>query len=188
MRYDLFSLFMLSVNRPNPDGLNTFILHVGKCMKINILIVAVFTLFAASCGKSDDVPEVADTAGDAPDVQDEPVQQAAVTNEVQTAAVESAAAAAETGTQTAAGTNSAGEGEAVYKKACISCHMTGAAGAPKLGDKSAWEPRIGKGIDALVESAMNGVPGTAMVAKGACTSCSDDDIRAAIEYMVSQSR
>lgn len=79
-------------------------------------------------------------------------------------------------------------GEAVYKKTCMSCHATGAANAPKLGDKAAWKPRIDKGMDALMQSALNGVPGTAMMKRGTCLSCSDDDLRAAIEYMVGQSK
>ena len=79
-------------------------------------------------------------------------------------------------------------GEADYKKTCMSCHATGAANAPKLGDKAAWKPRIDKGMDALMQSAVNGVPGTAMMKRGTCLSCSDDDLRAAIEYMVGQSK
>jgi cytochrome c5 len=76
-------------------------------------------------------------------------------------------------------------GQAVYGRACIACHMTGAANAPKLGDKAAWEPRIAKGVDALLQSAINGVPGTAMPPRGTCADCSDDDLKAAVQYMVS---
>jgi cytochrome c5 len=59
------------------------------------------------------------------------------------------------------------------------------AGAPKLGDKAAWEPRIAKGKDALVQSAINGLPGTAMPPKGTCAACTDEDLEAAVEYMLS---
>ncbi|HEY9052247.1 MAG TPA: c-type cytochrome [Gammaproteobacteria bacterium] len=79
-------------------------------------------------------------------------------------------------------------GEAVYKKTCMACHLSGAAGAPKLGDKQAWKPRIEKGMDALMQSALNGVPGTSMMKRGTCLSCSDEDLRAAVEYMVEQSK
>lgn len=79
-------------------------------------------------------------------------------------------------------------GEAVYKKTCMACHASGAAGAPKLGDKQAWKPRIEKGMDALMQSALNGVPGTSMMKRGTCLSCSDEDLRAAVEYMVEQSK
>jgi cytochrome c5 len=77
------------------------------------------------------------------------------------------------------------DGMAVYNRACMACHMTGAANAPKYGDKAAWDPRVAKGMDALLQSAINGVPGTAMPPRGTCADCSDDDLKAAIEYMVS---
>jgi cytochrome c5 len=47
-------------------------------------------------------------------------------------------------------------GEAVYTKACIACHSTGVAGAPKVGDKAAWEARLAQGMDALVSTALKG--------------------------------
>ena len=78
------------------------------------------------------------------------------------------------------------DGQAIYNKACLACHMTGVAGAPKLDDKAAWEARVAKGMDALLQSAINGVPGTAMPARGSCGNCSDDDLKAAVEFMVSQ--
>ena len=77
-------------------------------------------------------------------------------------------------------------GEDIYGKSCIACHASGAAGAPKLGDVAAWSPRIGKGIDALYTGAINGING--MPAKGLCMDCSDDEIKATVDYMVSQSQ
>lgn len=47
-------------------------------------------------------------------------------------------------------------GEEVFKAVCTACHTPGAAGAPKLGDKAAWAPRLSKGLDALLQSALNG--------------------------------
>lgn len=82
----------------------------------------------------------------------------------------------------------AADGKAIYSKSCIACHASGAAGAPRLGDKAAWEKRIAKGNDALYASAMNGVPGTAMLPKGTCSACSEEDLKAAVDYMVSQSK
>ncbi len=89
-----------------------------------------------------------------------------------------AAVSAEGASSAAAG------GEAIYGKACIACHATGAAGAPKLGDKAAWEPRIAQGIDVMLQTAINGK--NAMPPRGTCGTCSDDDLKAAIEYMVSK--
>lgn len=79
-------------------------------------------------------------------------------------------------------------GEATYMKACMACHMTGAAGAPKLGDKAAWAPRIAKGMDALYNNSLNGIPGTAMAAKGGQKNLADADVKAAVDYMVSKSQ
>ncbi len=79
-------------------------------------------------------------------------------------------------------------GEATYMQACMACHMTGAAGAPKVADKAAWAPRIAKGMDALYISSIKGVPGTAMAAKGGRASLSDDAVKAAVDYMVSKSK
>lgn len=70
-----------------------------------------------------------------------------------------------------------------YNKSCATCHIAGVAGAPKLGDAVAWEPRIAKGMDTLYNSVINGLP-PAMPAKGMCFSCSDDDLRALVDYMV----
>ena len=79
-------------------------------------------------------------------------------------------------------------GEQVYKKSCVGCHGTGAAGAPKIGDAVAWGPRIAKGNDALYNSAKIGVPGTAMMAKGTCGACSDEELEAAVDFMISGSK
>lgn len=77
-------------------------------------------------------------------------------------------------------------GADIYNSNCMACHGTGAAGAPKVGDADAWAPRIAKGSDALLASAINGL--NAMPPKGLCMSCSDAELQAAIEYMVSQSQ
>ena len=68
-----------------------------------------------------------------------------------------------------------------YNKSCGVCHNTGAANAPKTGDAAAWEPRMGKGMDVLVQSVNDGL--NAMPPKGMCFDCSDDDYKALIEYM-----
>jgi cytochrome c5 len=78
------------------------------------------------------------------------------------------------------------DGQKIYQNSCQACHATGAAGAPKLGDKDAWAPRIAQGMDVLVTNVMNGK--NAMPPKGACGSCSEEDIKVAVEYMVSESQ
>jgi len=85
------------------------------------------------------------------------------------------------------GGSAARSGKEVYDAACMACHMTGAAGAPKLGDAAAWAERIAGGLEALYDAGINGVPGTGMVARGGCGGCSDEEIKAAVDYMVAQS-
>lgn len=68
-----------------------------------------------------------------------------------------------------------------YKASCTFCHSTGAAGAPKTGDKAAWAPRLEKGMDALLKSSKSGIG--AMPAMGMCNTCTDEDFKALIEYM-----
>jgi cytochrome c5 len=78
------------------------------------------------------------------------------------------------------------DGKKVFDSVCTACHTAGVAGAPKLGDKAAWAPRIKTGVDTLVQSALKGK--NAMPPKGGNPSLSDADIRAAVEFMVSQSK
>lgn len=74
-------------------------------------------------------------------------------------------------------------GEDVYKSACVNCHGVGVLGAPKLHDAADWQPRIDeKGLDTLWQNALNGI--NAMPPKGTCMTCTDDQIKAAIEYMI----
>ena len=79
-------------------------------------------------------------------------------------------------------------GEQVYKKSCVNCHGTGIAGAPKVGDTAAWSSRIAKGVDVLYNSAIKGISGTAMMAKGTCGTCTDEELKAAVDFMVSGSK
>ena len=87
-----------------------------------------------------------------------------------------------------AGTAQARSGQEVYNSTCIACHNAGVSGAPKFGDKKAWAPRIEKGMDAMMNSAMNGIEGTAMMPKGTCNDCSEEELRAAVEYMVENAK
>ncbi len=81
-------------------------------------------------------------------------------------------------------------GEEVYSTTCVACHGSGVAGAPKLGDKAAWAPRIAQGNDTLHKHSVTGFTGKAgvMPAKGGMTSVTDASIIAAVDYMVSKSK
>jgi cytochrome c5 len=80
----------------------------------------------------------------------------------------------------------ADKAKAIYTASCAACHTTGAAGAPKVGDNSAWAPRLKAGSDTLYNSAIKGK--NAMPPKGGNASLSDADVKAAVDYMVSQSK
>jgi len=72
----------------------------------------------------------------------------------------------------------------LYEGACLACHTSGVAGAPKVGDGAAWQARLGDGIDALLTSAIKGKG--AMPPKGGST-YSDDQLRMVIEYILAES-
>jgi cytochrome c5 len=85
---------------------------------------------------------------------------------------------------------SAGGGDdkikAIYTSSCAACHTTGVAGAPKLGDKTAWAPRIKAGTESLYTSALKGR--NAMPPRGGHANLSDPDVKAVVDYMISQAK
>ena len=78
------------------------------------------------------------------------------------------------------------DGKEVYNQNCAMCHAAGLANAPKFGDKAAWEPRIKTGKDALLKSALNGK--NAMPAKGGNPKLTDEQVSAAIDFMVAAAK
>jgi cytochrome c5 len=114
----------------------------------------------------------------APAAKAAPQQQAAALEQPQPQ--KEAAKSAETAKPAAA------DGKQVYDTTCTACHTPGVAGAPKVGDKAAWAPRVQQGMDTLVQSAIKGK--NAMPPKGGNGSLSDAQVRAAVEYMVSQAK
>jgi cytochrome c5 len=76
----------------------------------------------------------------------------------------------------------AADGKAIYDKTCVACHAAGVANAPKFGDKAAWGPRVATGKDALVASV---VKGKGAMPPKAGTTLKDDEIAAAVDYMLS---
>jgi len=90
----------------------------------------------------------------------------------------------------AAAGDGAVDGKAIFTQTCFACHGTGAAGAPKVGDKGAWSARIAQGASTLHDHAIKGFQGKSgfMPAKGGNAGLSDDAVKAAVDYMVSQSK
>ena len=82
-----------------------------------------------------------------------------------------------------------GKGADVFKKTCAMCHQTGVAGAPKLGDKADWGPRIAQGKDTLYKHALEGFTGNKgmMPARGGAATLGDDEVKAAVDFMADQS-
>jgi cytochrome c5 len=77
-------------------------------------------------------------------------------------------------------------GRRVYKRVCMACHTLSVWGAPKLGDREAWAARISKGKEVLYFSAKNGF--NAMPPRGNCQFCTDEELKAAVDYMVEKVR
>lgn len=126
---------------------------------------------------------VADTATAAADAA------ANVAADATQAGQEAVAGAAAAAAAPAAGADLA-LGQATYEGKCKACHATGAAGSPKLEDKANWAPRIAQGMDTLVKHALEGFKGSVgfMPPKGGFTTLSDDEVKAAVAYMVSQAQ
>lgn len=76
-------------------------------------------------------------------------------------------------------------GEELYKAVCGACHEAGVAGAPKVGDKAAWAPRIALGLDGLLKSAVAGK--NAMPPKGGAADASNEELKRAISFMANKS-
>ena len=107
------------------------------------------------------------------------VDEEAVASRIQPVAKIELAAA---GGDAAKGTRS---GEDIVKAVCAACHQTGAAGAPKIGDKAAWAPRLAQGLDGLVKSATAGK--NAMPPKGGAADASEIELARAIVFMANKS-
>jgi cytochrome c5 len=115
----------------------------------------------------------------------EPAVKASAAAAPQAAAAESAPAAA----PAAAPALSADAGKKVYEAACQACHAAGVAGAPKLGDKAAWAARIKQGKDTLYTHAIKGFQGkTGMMPPKGGSSASDEEVKAAVDYMAAASK
>lgn len=82
-----------------------------------------------------------------------------------------------------AGVPGSASGQMVYESACIACHGSGALGAPKFGDAAAWGPRIGQGLEALWNAAMNGKNAMPAQGNGEYT---PDEIKRAVVYMANK--
>ena len=111
---------------------------------------------------------------------EDPMRAAAVNDRIKPVAKVNIGGAADATPAVAAAPRSGSE---VYTAHCFACHGTGAAGAPKTGDKGAWGPRAAQGMETLMNHAINGKG--AMPPRGGSTA-SDEELHAAIEHMLKE--
>ena len=132
-------------------------------------------LLLAACGDKASPPPQAPASGAA--------QRPASTAATPTAASGPAGAASGAA---AAALGSGLDTQALYNAACMGCHGEGVAGAPKLGDKAAWAPRIATGPNAMLQSVVQGK--NAMPPKGTALNATETELRSVVDYMVQNSQ
>lgn len=167
--------------------------------------IAVSAALLFACGKSDEAPAPATSAPAAtteamtaaPAVAVEPTAPATEPAPASPSAVIAASPAAEPAAPKVAAATPAEaapaapaadlvHGQKIYRQACAFCHDKGVAGAPKTGDAAVWGARLAQGMDTLYTVALRGKGG--MPAKGGNPSLSEADVKAAVDYMIAQSR
>ncbi|WP_317205275.1 c-type cytochrome [Janthinobacterium sp.] len=142
-----------------------------KTYQLSALLIA---LALAACG--DKTPGKADASAVA--------SAAAPAHEAAHVAAPAPAAAAAAAPAPAASAADLVVGEKVYTATCLSCHGAGVLGAPKFGDAAAWQPRVAKGMEVLYTSALNGFK--MMPPRGGNSVLKDEEMKAAVDYMVSK--
>jgi cytochrome c5 len=144
-----------------------------------VLAVAIVSLFLAACGDKKPEAPAAPTAAPAAPAATAPAEPAAPAPAPDAAAAPAAAVPVA----------DAALGKSVYGKTCALCHAAGIAGAPKPGNKDEWGPRIAQGKETLYKHAMEGFTGSkgAMPARGGNAKLTDEEVKAAVEFMADQS-
>jgi cytochrome c5 len=151
-----------------------------------ILALTLATLLSA-CGKQESpATEAPATEAAAPAPEAAAPEPAAPAPEVAAPAAAPEAAAPEA----AAPAVAAVDGKKIFGNVCSMCHAAGVAGAPKPGDKADWGPRIAQGKDMLYKHALEGFTGKKgmMPARGGAATLKDEEVKAAVDYMVSLSQ
>lgn len=136
-----------------------------------ILLAASMAVLLAACGKQEAPPPPAAAPAAAP-------------------AAPAAAPAAPAAPAAAPAPTASAAGQSVYNRTCALCHAAGVAGAPKPGDKAEWEPRIAQGMDVLYQHSLEGFTGKKgmMPPRGGASNLSDEEVKAAVDFMVGQSQ
>ena len=138
------------------------------------LLITLASALLWGCGSSDEALEL--TAKQEQQVAERIAPEGHVSMAGQVASVSSSSASA----------GAARSGSDIYASNCIACHSSGVAGAPILGDVAAWTARLTKGVETVYTNAINGIG--AMPARGTCMDCSDDEVIAAIDHILENSK
>ena len=159
---------------------DTFMLVLGILIGIAILLYVLARIVAANTQEKHVISDPANQAVVAERIA--PVAKVAIAGQDNSALAPVQAAAAAPAEELG--------GEEVFNMACLACHGAGVAGAPKMGDKAAWAPRIAKGLDTLHKHGIEGFQGSAgfMPPKGGRADLSDKSIINAVDYMVEGSK
>lgn len=171
------------------------VMGIGFIVPIVLLLLIAFYI-----GSSSQPPAGSEALATAEvDARIAPVGSAAVAASSEAAAQQNAASMTTAAAPTTPAGSSSGtavpvaatkvDGKSLYESTCIACHGAGVAGAPKVGDKTAWAPIIAQGDAVLYDRAIHGYTGKrgVMPPKGG-SSASDADVKAAVDYMVAQSK
>lgn len=138
-----------------------------------VLPVSALVVLLAACGPQPQAPA-------SPEAAASPAASATDTAPAAAVAAQADAAAPAPATE-------ANAGQTTYNRSCSICHATGTAGAPKPGDKADWEPRLAQGVDVLYKHAIEGFTGSkgVMPPRGGAGNLGDDEIKVAVDYMLS---
>jgi cytochrome c5 len=160
-----------------------FAIMIAMLAGTAVLLIIIGTFVWASLPKESNQQEV-QRAGD----RITPVA-AVYAGDTGRAAMEAAKAAAAKAAASQVAYGGTTDGKAIFDHLCTTCHSTGATGAPRITDKSAWAPRIKEGIATLVKHAIDGYTGpdgNHMPAKGGNPALTDAQVEATVKWMVGQ--
>jgi cytochrome c5 len=175
------------VTNPVTDSDRVFLKHFS--MVIGFLVLVMFALIFLAMHIYADHP-----AATAPDAQKQAVERVAPVGAVYAgdtgkAALLAAQEAAKKAAESQVAYGGTLDGKTIFGNLCQTCHTNAATGAPVISDKAAWAPRVAKGVSTLVDHAVNGFQGPdgkMMPAKGGNPSLTNDQVKATVEWMVSQ--
>jgi cytochrome c5 len=177
------------VSKQDTHFFNTFSMVIGLLI---VIAIAIFALARVVAGETQD-KQVLEESGYLKGVEAhlQPAGKVAVSGQDNSAlAIKADAGAAGQAGSASGGAAAPKSGDETFQQVCSACHGAGIAGAPKAGDKAAWEPRVAQGKQVLYDHALKGFQGSSgvMPAKGGRADLSDDLVKAAVDHMVDMAK